>query len=252
MQSTYISNHFVALSKAGFLLRQSLGVLAISLMFVHGSAVAASDQEPEMDHMQHEHAMDHSMPGMDHSQHEMDHSMHEHQMSTKGKYTSMVASYTVPDIKLVDMNGVQISLTDALSSAEPVILNFIFTTCTTICPVMSSTFQQVQTKLGSKRSNARLISISIDPENDTPAKLKVYAAKYKAGPQWKFLTGTFDNSLLVQNAFGVFAGEKMNHKPVTFLKAKGSENQWVRLDGLINAPDVIKEFDKLNISEHKH
>ncbi len=252
MQSSFISDDVGTIFKAGCVARKAVGVLAISLMFVHGSVVAASDHVHVMGQMQHEHEMDHSMHEMDHSMHEMDHSMHEQQMSKKGKYSSTVASFTMPDIKLVDMNGVQIPLHEIVKSEEPIILNFIFTSCTTICPVMSATFQQVQTKLGPQRGKARLISISIDPENDTPAKLKEYAGKYKAGSQWTFLTGTFDNSVLVQKAFGVFAGEKMNHKPVTFLKAEGSENQWLRLDGLINAPDVIKEFDKLNPVEHKH
>jgi protein SCO1/2 len=152
----------------------------------------------------------------------------------------------LPEVSLVGIGGESASLSEALNSGAPVILNFIFTTCTTICPVMTATFQQVQKQLGPKRSNARMVSVSIDPENDTPATLKAYATKFGAGPQWKMLTGNLENSIAVQKAFGVFAGDKMNHKPVTFLKAKGSDNSWVRLDGLLEARQIIKEFDKLN------
>jgi protein SCO1/2 len=236
MQSPIFSASAVAVIKAIFVARKAVLVTAASLLIVQASTVAASAQEHDMH------------DGM----HAMDHSMHEQQMSKKGSYNHTVASYAVPDIKLVDMNGEQIALRDALNSDAPVALNFIFTTCTTICPAMTSTFQQVQEKLGAKRRNVRLISISIDPENDTPSKLKAYAGKYKASSQWTFLTGTFDNSVLVQQAFGVFAGEKMNHRPVTFLKAQGSENQWMRLDGLIKPADIIKEMDKLNTPESKH
>jgi protein SCO1/2 len=186
-------------------------------------------------------------------QHVMDHSMHEHQMSAKGVYTTATANYTVPDIKLVGMKGDEIAIRDLLSGKSPIILNFIFTSCTTICPVMSATFQQVQKQLGPKRSGALMVSISIDPENDTPAKLTEYAGKYGVGPQWKMLTGSLENSLAVQHAFGVFAGDKMNHKPLTFLKAKGSDSLWTRLDGLVEAGEIIKEFDKLNTSsKHVH
>lgn len=224
-----------------------VGALALTLSAVQGVAFAASDQEGEMDHAMHEHTMDHAK-----HEHTMDHSMHEQMLAKKNSYTSEVVGYSIPDIKLVDMNGDRIALRELLDSSTPVALNFIFTTCTTICPVMSSTFQQVQAKLGSKHSALRMVSISIDPENDTPARLKAYATKFKAGAQWKFLTGTFENSVVVQQAFGTFAGEKMNHQPITFLKAQGSENQWIRLNGLISASDIIAELDKLAGNEIHH
>jgi len=117
---------------------------------------------------------------------------------------------------------------------------------------MTSTFQQVQDKLEKNRKAVRMVSISIDPENDTPAKLKAYAEKNKAGTQWTFLTGSLENSLTVQKAFGVFAGEKMNHKPITFIKAKGSQTQWVRLEGLAEAGQIVDEYEKLDMAGMKH
>ena len=124
-------------------------------------------------------------------------------------------------------------------------LNFIFTTCTTLCPVMSGTFREVQGKLGASRKHVHLVSVSIDPENDTPAELTQYATRFRAGAQWTFLTGSSQQSVDVQKAFGVFAGEKMNHTPVTFIKAKGAHDRWLRVDGLASAEQIIKEYDKL-------
>ena len=163
----------------------------------------------------------------------------------KGRYTTTSKSYNVPEMKLADANGKAVDLARLLSGNEPVMLNFIFTTCTTLCPVMSGTFQEVQGKLGTGRKNVHLVSVSIDPENDTPAELSKYAARFKAGSHWSFLTGTAQQSVDVQMAFGVFAGEKMNHTPVTFIKAKGAHNQWLRVDGLASADQIIKEYDKL-------
>lgn len=227
MQNQYrVADNVVALTKADFAVRQTLGAFAIlmfSMAFVPYLAIAAPEHKHVMDHSEHEH----------------------HMQGKPGILSSSVATYAVQDVKLVDMNGVDVALHNVLSSNSPVILNFIFTSCTTICPVMSGTFQQVQQQLGPKRSHARMVSISIDPENDTPARLKEYASKYGVGSQWKLLTGTYENSISVQRAFGIYAGDKMNHKPVTFLKAQGSENTWVRLDGLATAPEIIREFDKL-------
>jgi protein SCO1/2 len=185
----------------------------------------------------------HDMSGMKGMEH-MDHSAHQQSLSKRGEYSTSVALYAVPELKLVDENGKKVSLRELTDERSAVMLNFIFTTCTTICPVMSSTFQQVQEKLGKDQKAVRLVSVSIDPENDTPAKLKQYAARYKAGPQWTLLTGTLENSLAAQKSFEVFAGEKMNHKPITFIKAKGAM-QWTRLEGLVEADQVIGEYDKL-------
>lgn len=178
---------------------------------------------------------------------EHDHHAHHGQGmdAMRGVYTRSVASYKIPDLKLVDMNGAAVSLREGLGGNEPVMLNFIYTTCTAICPVMSATFHHVQDQLGPESSKVRMISISIDPENDTPAKLREYAGKYHAGPQWKMLTGSAANSVAVQRAFDAFRGDKMNHAPATFIRAGGADQPWVRLDGFASAPDIIKEYRQL-------
>ena len=131
-----------------------------------------------------------------------------------------MAAYTIPDVKLVDADGAAVPLRSELADQDrPVILNFIFTSCTAICPVMSATFSQVQAALGPEREAVRMVSISIDPEQDTPAALKAYAGKFGARPQWQMLTGSLDDSIAVQRAFDVYRGDKMNHQPATFLRA---------------------------------
>lgn len=176
---------------------------------------------------------------------ETEHNHHHVMAPASSGYQRSVASYKIPDVKLVDMNGVEGSLRDGLEGNDPIMLNFIFTSCNAICPVMSATFRNVQERLGKERNKVRMVSISIDPENDTPARLKEYAEKFHAGPQWRMLTGSIENSIAVQRAFGVFRGDKMSHTPVTFLRAKGANSPWVRLDGLASAPDIIKEYRKL-------
>lgn len=237
--------------------RKVFRLSAMCLLFGTGLATLtakAADQPTQSMHDMHSmHDMSgmkgmEDMPGMEH----MDHSMHQQMVSKRGAYTSSVMTYEIPDVKLVDANGKSVSLQDLMDDHSAVMLNFIFTTCTTICPVMTSTFQQVQGKLGESRNDLRMVSISIDPENDSPENLKKYAAKYKAGAQWTFLTGTLDDSRLVQKAFGVLAGEKMNHKPITFLKAKGSDTQWLRLEGLAEADQIVAEYKKLGMEQMKH
>jgi len=150
----------------------------------------------------------------------------------------------VPEISLVRDDGKSVSLPAELDDGRPVAVNFIFTSCTTICPVMSQTFAQLQEKLGADRDRVRLLSISIDPEQDTPARLAEYAKRFHAGPEWRFYTGTVEASLTTQRAFAAYRGDKMNHTPVTFLRAAHGK-QWVRIDGFATADELAKELLEL-------
>ena len=171
------------------------------------------------------------------------HAHHRHMMETK-TYSRSLHRYDLPDLALVDMDGGKTSLLSEVNRDQPVMLNFIFTTCTTICPVLSATFSQVEQQLGPEREQVRMISITIDPEYDTSARLQAYAARYHAGPQWQFLTGKLEDIVAIQKAFNTYRGTKMNHEPTTFLRAS-AQAPWVRLDGLASAADVVREYRQL-------
>jgi len=150
----------------------------------------------------------------------------------------------VPEVKLVREDGKTVTLSEELADGRPVVLNFIFTSCTSICPVMSQIFTQLQSKLGDERDKVHMVSISIDPEQDTPARLTEYAKRFHAGPQWRFYTGTAEASLTAQRAFNSFRGDKMDHTPVTFLRA-GSGSRWVRVDGFASSDELLGELHEL-------
>lgn len=164
--------------------------------------------------------------------------------ASKKGYIRTEHQYDIPEIPLVTMNGEKTTLEQELQSDKPVMLNFIFTTCTTICPVLTASFYQLQNELGDESQDIRMISISIDPEYDTPDKLKTYAERFNAGPQWQFLTGDTDDIVAAERAFGAFRGAKMNHEPLTFIRAKESE-AWVRINGIASAEEIISEYRNL-------
>ncbi len=179
---------------------------------------------------------DHGAMGGDHSQHRA--------MMQQAGYQRSAHDYAVPDLALTDMNGRKTTLGQELATHKPVLLNFIYTTCTTICPILSATFSQVQQEMGSDVQSVRMISISIDPEQDTPQRLREYAQRFEAGSQWRFFTGELDNIIAVQKAFDIYRGAKTNHEPITFLRAAGAGN-WVRIDGIASASEIIKEYQAL-------
>jgi protein SCO1 len=185
----------------------------------------------------------HDMQGMSDPMSADLHAHHREMMQRQGYDRSMHA-YTAPDLSLIDMNGKTTSLRESLDTTEPVLMNFIFTTCTTICPVLTSTFSQIQQQLGAEAEQIRMISITIDPQQDTPQQLKVYAEHYGAGSHWQFLTGEIDNIVAVQKAFDIYRGSKTNHEPITLLRGAGA-NSWVRIDGIASAADIIGEYRAL-------
>lgn len=136
----------------------------------------------------------------------------------------------IPDIRLVDAEGRPVSLRDVLAGDRAVFVNFIFTSCTTICPLMSAGFSQFQASLGAERDHVRLVSISINPDTDTPEILNTYAKRYHAGPSWVFLTGTAEAVESAQRAFGAYRGDPGNHEPVTYVRRRAQE-PWEALDG---------------------
>ncbi|NEX18949.1 SCO family protein [Thiorhodococcus mannitoliphagus] len=190
--------------------------------------------------MSHDHAM-HQMQETGASAESPDPHAHHRAMMQETAFQRSEQRYALPDRKLVDMNGKETSLLRELDSGKPVIVNFIFTTCTTICPVLSATFSQVQGALGEGAQDVRMISISIDPEEDTPERLRAYAERYHAGPEWRFFTGNRDDIIAIQKAFEVYHGNKMSHEPAILLRQTAGD-PWVRLDGFASAGDVIKEY----------
>ncbi|ADE12042.1 SCO family protein [Sideroxydans lithotrophicus] len=160
------------------------------------------------------------------------------------KVVRKTMNYNVPRVELVRDDNRTVLLPDEMNDGRPVIMNFIYTTCTSACPLTSHTFQELQAKLGSERNKVHMISISIDPEQDTPRQLAEYAHKYDAKSQWQFYTGTSEASLAAQRAFGVYYGDKMDHTPVTLLRAAPGK-AWLRIDGFASADDLLLEYRKL-------
>jgi protein SCO1 len=156
--------------------------------------------------------------------------------------------YAVPPVTLIRDDGKTVSLLQEMNDGRPVLLNFIFTSCGSTCPLMSQVFAQFQRKLGADARQVHLMSISIDPEEDTPARLAEYARKFGAGPEWQHYTGTLDASLAAQKAFDMYRGDKMSHAPVTLMRAAPGQ-PWRRIDGLATPDDLLREYRHLLTSK---
>jgi len=172
------------------------------------------------------------------------HDHHQHHVEKAPGYARQVASYRLPETTLLRADGTQVNFLKEIDDGKPVVLNFIYTTCTAVCPIMSQSFAEFQRQLGAERDSLRMVSISIDPEEDTPERLADYARRFEAGGQWGFYTGSLRASVTLQKAFQAYFGDKMHHRPMAFMRAAPGE-PWVRLEGFATPDDLLKEYRKL-------
>jgi protein SCO1 len=118
-------------------------------------------------------------------------------------------------LSLVDQNGRRVDLYDDLIKNHTVVLNSFFASCTGSCPVMARTFLHLQNKLGDRvGKDVILVSITVDPENDTPEKLKAYAEKMGAKRGWYFLTGSREEVDAALGKLGQYAEIREAHKNI--------------------------------------
>jgi len=160
-------------------------------------------------------------------------------------YKRTVKKYEVPDVTLINQDGRQVKLRSLLlNDDKPVFLDFIYATCTTICPILSVGFSHFQSKMGEESGRVQLVSISIDPDNDRPEIMRDYLKRYKSQPGWEFLTGNRRDIIQVMKAFDAYVIDKMNHFPLMILHSPGAD-KWVRIDGLIGFSDLMKEYQQI-------
>jgi cytochrome oxidase Cu insertion factor (SCO1/SenC/PrrC family) len=157
-----------------------------------------------------------------------------------GKTDISRLSFKIPDVLVHDQEGRRLNFYSDLIKGKTVAINFIFTTCTTICPPLTATFRRVQQDLGERAGrDVHLISISVDPVTDVPERLKTFSARFKAGPGWTFVTGNKQEINLLLKALGANVGDKNDHTPM-ILVGNQSANYWTRAYGLAPASTLVK------------
>lgn len=171
----------------------------------------------------------------------MDEHAHHHHAAMESEVKHSMLDVAVTPIALLRQDGSKTTLAKELAGNTPTILAFIYTSCTTICPVTSQILSSTQELLGAEMANVRILSISIDPEYDTPQRLSEYSKKFAAKPQWQHYTGSLANSVAVQKAFAAYRGDKMNHVPLIFVNG-GGKKSWLQLEGFPKAEDLVKDL----------
>lgn len=162
-----------------------------------------------------------------------------------GKYKRSVERYTIPDVTLINQEGKKIRLNSLLESSQPVVVSFVYATCTTICPVLSAGFANLQNRLAVSGQKPKLVSITIDPEHDTPKVMQDYLKRYRAKPGWDFLTGSRRDIDTVMKAFNAYIPDKMAHYPINLIRSP-KDGSWLRLYGIMSSSEFMEEFQRVS------
>lgn len=160
------------------------------------------------------------------------------------RYQRSVERYAMPDVVLINQNGEKVRLKQLLEGDQPVVVDFIYGTCTTICPVLSAGYLNLQRRLAKEGRTVRLVSITIDPENDTPKVMKDYLERYRAKPGWDFLTGSRADIDKVMHAFNAYIPDKMSHYPLNMIR-NPKDGSWVRLFGILSSKEFLAEYNQV-------
>jgi len=163
--------------------------------------------------------------------------------SAKAEGTGL-ANLRIPDTQVLDQNGRRLNFYTDLVKGKTVVINFVFTTCTNICPSLTATFRGLQQDLGERAGrDVQLISISVDPTTDVPERLKAYADRFKAGPGWTFVTGSKSEIDGLLKALGALAAVKTDHTPMVLI-GNDSAGYWTRTYGLAPRSALLKTINE--------
>jgi protein SCO1/2 len=160
---------------------------------------------------------------------------HEHHQGAAAETEpAIVAGLRVPDTVLVNQRGERVHFYSDLIKGKVAAINTIFTTCTTICPLMGANFARLRKLLGGN-PKISLISISVDPAVDTPERLDRWSRGFgPAGPGWTLLTGEPADVVALLKALQVFTPDKQDHTPVVLIGGDGV-GDWSRASALMPA-----------------
>jgi len=149
------------------------------------------------------------------------------------------AQHYFGEIPLVNQNGQTMRLYSDVLKGRTVVINAMFTQCSGACPMMSNNMAKIQEWAGDRLGkDIYLVSISVDPANDTPAKMKEYAARFKARPGWYFLTGSKENVNAALAKLGQAVETREAHTNL-FLVGNDKTGLWKKAFGLAKPDDLI-------------
>jgi len=182
----------------------------------------------------------------DHHQHHDPHAKHK-QMGTAGmeEQSQGGAELDIPETALLNQYGQSVNFRQDVVADNIVVMDFIYTSCTTVCPVLSAVMAQVQRKLEPRIGHGvSLVSLTVDPVRDNPQRLLDYSRQHDAGPGWTWLTGSKPAVDSVLVSLGTYTPNFVDH-PSLVMVGDVKTGQWTRFYGFPSPDRIVATVNKL-------
>ena len=178
------------------------------------------------------------------------HAKHRQMMNEEQESDAKSAAIHLPDVRLTTQFGKEVSLRDDVVGDRIVIIDFVYTSCTTICPVLSAILGQLQEGLGERLGeDVVMISLTVDPLRDTPERLKAYSEKHHARDGWVWLTGDKQTVDEVLQAMGAYTPNFEDH-PSMMLVGDRNSGEWSRFLGFPGSGNIMEKIDELSAARN--
>lgn len=149
------------------------------------------------------------------------------------------------DVELINQDGRKVRFYSDVLKGKTVVVNAFFTSCTSVCPPMNRNMEKIQEALGDRvGKDVFLVSITVDPEVDTPARMKDYAQKFHAGKGWIFLTGKKENLDWALYKLGQYVERKDDHKTI-FIIGNEPTGLWKKAFGMANVAELVQVVESV-------
>jgi len=170
---------------------------------------------------------------------------HDHSHLSNTAESSSPAQKYFTDVELINQDGKKVHFYSDVLKGKTVIVNAFFTSCTSVCPPMNRNMEKIQEALGDRVGrDVFLVSMTVDPETDTPARMKEYAKKFHAGSGWLFLTGKKENLDWALYKLGQYVESKDDHQTVLII---GNEptGLWKKAFGMANVAELVQVVESV-------
>jgi protein SCO1 len=148
-----------------------------------------------------------------------------------------------PNVPVVDQDGRTLNFYDDVIKGKMVVVSFIYTSCPDICPLTTARLSLAGDQLTEQMGHdIFFVSISVDPEHDTPEKLKAFATAFDTGPGWTFLTGKPENIRWIMSKLGDKSRSLGDHRNEIVL-GNDTTGEWAR-------NTVFGDIDRLVLDIH--
>jgi len=152
-----------------------------------------------------------------------------------------------PNVPVIDQNGRTLHFYDDVIKGKIVVISFIYTSCQDLCPLNTARMAQLYDKLdGAVGRDLFFISLTVDPENDTPERMKAFADAFDVGPGWLFLTGKVADIRAINYKLGDRSDRSLNDHRNEIVLGNDTISDWQRASAFGDLGSVAQSIRQMN------